>query len=120
MPARFRNGGSLSLLKTSVTFTQCGSLLELLRRHDEGHAVEALLQLVLGRVRLVVDQVFVVVLVVAVLVHLGHDGELVRMLEVEEQLDRLLASAHLTGSPRITAESDVSRCWPSSRSRVLW
>jgi hypothetical protein len=61
----------------------------------EGHAVEPLLQLVLDRVGLDVDQVFVIlVLVVALFVDFGHHGWHIRVLEVGQKLDRLLAPAH--------------------------
>jgi hypothetical protein len=62
-------------------------LLQLACGHDEGHPVEALLQLVFTRIRFVVDQIVIFIFIVSVLVDLGHDGELVGMIEIEEQLD---------------------------------
>ena len=83
-PARLRKGASLSVLNTSVTFTHCGNCSSFRVANHEGHPIEALLQLVLARVCLVVDQIVVIVLVVTILVHLGHDRELVGMVEIEE------------------------------------
>ena len=111
---------SLSVLNTSVTFTHCGSCSSFWVADHEGHAVEALLQFVLARIGLVVDQLVVLIVIVAVLVDFRHHGQLVGVVEIEEQLDGLLAAAHCTGSPRITAESEVRRCCPSSSRRVLW
>ena len=119
-PARLRNGGVAVALEDLRDLHPLRKLLQLPRGDDERHPVEPLLEFVLAGVRLVVDQIVVLVLVVAILVHLGHDRELIGMFEVEEQFDRPLRPRTLTDSPRITADSDVRRCWPSSRSRVLW
>ncbi|WP_167337493.1 hypothetical protein [Xanthomonas arboricola] len=67
-------------------------LLQLPRSYHENHLVEALEQLVLGRVRLVANQFAIavnIVLVVTVLFHFGHDRQLVGMLQVEQQVDAL-------------------------------
>lgn len=67
---------------------------QLLGGDDEGHLLEAPLQLVLGGIRLVVLEQILVLVVAVVLVHLGDHLEVVRVLQVEEQVDRLPSAPH--------------------------
>jgi hypothetical protein len=53
------------------------------------------LQFVLARIRLLVGQVIVILVVAAVFLYFGHHGQMLGMIEVKEQFDGLLAAAHL-------------------------
>jgi hypothetical protein len=67
-------------------------LFQLPSGHDEGHPVEALLQIVLARIRLVIDQL--ILILIAVLVHLGDDLESLGVFQIEEKIHRLPATPH--------------------------
>ncbi|MNL72676.1 hypothetical protein D3C87_1980210 [compost metagenome] len=60
--------------------------------HDERHLVEALQQFIFSRV----DRVFFIIrIVIIVLIDLGDESQILRMLQIEQNVDRSLAAPHM-------------------------
>src|SRR4029077_5458772 len=70
-------------------------LVQLLRGDDKRHAVKPPLQLILARIRFVVDKIVVLIIIVAILVHLSDDAQAIWVIEIKEELNRFLAATHL-------------------------
>ena len=71
-------------------------LLQFPCRHDECHSVEALLKLILRGISLVIDEIVIVIIfVLAFFVDLGDYRQLVRVLEIEQQLDGSATPSHV-------------------------
>jgi hypothetical protein len=71
-----------------------GQLCELLGVHHKRHPVKPALQLILGGIRLVLDEVFVAI---GVFVYLGDKRQLIGVLQVEQEFNRPFATSHLYG-----------------------
>jgi hypothetical protein len=96
-PARFRKPASTVCLENLGDPHPLRQLFNLARCHQEGHSVESPLQLVFARIRFVIRKLVVILFVAAGFVHFRHNCQVIRMVKVEKQLNRLLASAYLDG-----------------------